>query len=266
MLREKIATLRKFSRPFGFTREVLNDLAAQRRKKEAEARLELLLQFESLGENCELGMVQQAFDAHPIGLFRWSGITLPHLADALDSDLQGIGEPEHTDIYWDDIYGEYYFRDLRYGMYTHTKMFQKDYSLEEVRQLLVVRSRRLREKLIEDLQEGRKIFVFQSSSELAASEAPRLHAAVRRIGASAELLFVTPDRGGGKVGAVERVAPGLMFGFLDQVGFDGDRQPHWAISWQVWLSILASAAAACGRPPSRLATADITSLDLPKSF
>ncbi len=211
-------------------------------------------------------MVQEAFDTNPIGLFRWSGITLAHLTAALNSDLQGIGEPEHTEIYWDDIFGEYYFKDLRYGMYTHTKMFRREYSLEEVSRLLIVRSKRLREKLVEDLEEGHKLFVFQSASEADIAEVGRLHEAVRRIGPSAELLFVTPFRGDGEVGHVRRIGPGLMFGFLDRVGFEGCRKPHWAISWQVWLSILASAARACGRPVPRMATADITSLDLPKSF
>ncbi len=191
---------------------------------------------------------------------------LPHLAAALNSDLQGIGDPEYTEIYWDDVHGEYYFKDLRYGMYTHTKMFQKDYSLEEVEKLLIVRSRRLREKLIEDLQEGQKIFVFQSGSEFNDAEMRRLHEAIRRIGPSAELLYVTPFQGEGRVGAVRRIEPGLMIGFLDRVGFDGSRQPYWSISWQTWLSVLASAATSCGHHVPKSATADITSLDLPKSF
>ena len=244
----------------------VHDLSARRRQREAQARVELLLQFESLGDNCELGMVQQAFDANPLGLFRWSGITLPLLTAALNHGLQGIGEPEHTEIYWDDIYGEYYFRDLRYGMYTHTKMFQKDYSLDEVRKLLAVRSLRLREKLMEDLQDGQKIFVFQSGADLDMADVRGLHQVIRRIGPSAELLFVRPAQSGETIGAVKRVEPGLMVGFLDRVGFEADRQPHWAISWQVWLSVLSSAAATCGRRAPKAATADITTLDLPKSF
>ena len=236
-----------------------------REVERASARVRLLMQFESLGENCELGFVQQAFGANPLGLFRWSGISLPDLVAALDSDLDGIGEPEHTSIYWDETFGEYYFRDLRYGMYTHTRMFRRDYSLEAVQGLLRVRTRRLREKLVEDLQEGEKIFVFQSRPYPDPAEMQGLHKAISRFSPSAELLFVMPAADGKDVGTVRRVAPGLMLGFLDRSGFDEFNEPHWRISYQVWLCVLAAAARRCGRRVSRSATAATSALDLPRS-
>ena len=238
------------------------DLDPQR-AEEAAARIELLVQFESLGENCELGFVQEHLGARPIGLFRWSGIDLDPLVTALNSDLAGIGEPEHTELYNDDVVGEYYVRDLRYGMPTHTGMFTKDHSAEDVRKLLCVRSRRLREKLIEDLEEAAKIFVFQSKAAVSWTELLRLQAAVGRLGPSAELLFVSPTQDRRRVGAVKRAAPGLLLGYLDRAGFDGS---SWRISYQLWLSILAKTARRCGRNVSRQATADIRSLDLPWTF
>ncbi len=238
----------------------------RRRVAHTEARKDLLMQFESLGENCELGFVQQAFGANPLGLFRWSGIALPDLVYALDSDLDGIGEWEHTSIYWDDTFGEYYFRDLRYGMPSHTGMFQKDYSLEEVRNLLRVRTRRLREKLIEDLQEADKIFVFQSRVNLSLAEMLGLHKAVARFNSSARLLFVMPALDETEIGTVRRAGPGLMLGFLDRSGFDEFNEPHWHISYQVWLSVLAAGARCCGRRVPRSVTADTGGLDLPRSF
>lgn len=261
-----MARLSELAQPLVLARKVSTKLAIEKRRREADARRALLLQFESLGENCELGFVQQVFDAHPLGLFRWSGISLPDLVAALDTDLQGVGEPEHTEIYWDDTFGEYYYRDLRYGMHTHTRMFRKDHPEDKARQLLQVRTLRLCEKLLEDIREAEKIFVFQAATEPAPDEMRRLFGSLQRFNPASKLLFVSAARDAASVGAVRQVEPGLMAGGLDRVGFDGSRRPHWRISYQPWLSILAAAARCCGRRVPRAATADVSGLDIPESF
>ena len=238
-------------------------LSQPRRAVQSVARQSLLRQFESLGENCELGFVQEHLGVHTIGLLRWSGITLENLVIALDSDLAGIGAIENSSIYTDDRNKEYYFKDLRYGLNTHTKMFEHELACDKALRTLCRRTQRLCEKLLEDLEEGRKIFVFQSGAAPSMPDLLRLHVAVRRLGPTAELLCVHPAQSGQRAGGVKRLKPGLMVGTIDQAGFDG---VTWAISYEMWLSLLAKAARLCGRKVPRAATHGLETLDLPRRF
>ncbi len=231
--------------------------------EQATAREHLLKQFESLGENCELGFVQEHLGAYPIGLFRWSGIDLEHLITALDTDLAGIGAVENSAIYSDDTFREYYFRDTRYGMHTHTKMFEHDLAADKAMDTLCKRTRRLCEKLLEDLSDGEKIFVFQSGARLSPPDLTRLYQAVRRLGPTAELLYVHPADDGQRPGEVKRVQRGLIVGAIDQAGFDG---VTWKISYRLWLELLAETARLCGRKIPKSATAGLAALTLPTSF
>ena len=232
----------------------------ERLAREAAPRIELLMRFESLGENCELGFVQEHLGAHPLGLFRWSGIALPHLIQALETDLAGLGEPEHTVVVTNPVSQEHFTRDLRYGMDTHTGLLAPDTAAEEVMTLFGRRAARLKEKLLDDLLEGEKTFVFQAAQPPPRAEMLRLHAAVRRHGPSAELLFIHPAESAEAIGQVERIEPGLMIGRIDRAGLDG---MTWTISYPVWLDLLAKAARLRGVHVPPDATASLAGLDLP---
>ena len=54
----------------------------------------LALQFESLGDNCELGLVQRRAGVEPLGLLRFAGAPLRRLITALDARFEGIDDPE----------------------------------------------------------------------------------------------------------------------------------------------------------------------------
>ncbi len=49
----------------------------------------MLEKLQSLGENCELGFVQRAAGAEPLGLFRWANTPLPNLLAALEASFEG---------------------------------------------------------------------------------------------------------------------------------------------------------------------------------
>ena len=205
--------------------------------EEAARRGQITSRFESLGENCELGFVQEHHGTHPLGLFRWSGITLDNLVTALDTDLAGIGDPEFTRVEVNTAIGEYYVRDARYGMTTHTMMYQHQHGAEEVLKIFCTRAKRLREKMLDDLQEANKIFVFQTGDPVPEPELRRLHGSLRRLGPSAEMLYVRPAADE-VAGSVARVEPGLLAGYIDRSGFDGT---SWTISYDLWLEMMGAA-------------------------
>ena len=73
----------------------------------------LLMRFESLGQNCEFGLVQRRYKAEPLGLFRWASTASAALTAILEADMQGIGAPEYTAVHWKS--SEYLVRDPRYN-------------------------------------------------------------------------------------------------------------------------------------------------------
>jgi tetratricopeptide (TPR) repeat protein len=112
-------------------RLVLNELGrfteADRGFEEALSRLapdksraDLFLRFESLGDNCEFGVVQRYFGADPLGLLRFTHTPPDLLRDALDAKFLGVGEPENTVLFGNR--GEWITQDTRYLMAMHTQL------------------------------------------------------------------------------------------------------------------------------------------------
>ena len=57
---------------------------------------DLVLQFESLGDNCEFGLVQRKAGAEPLGLLRFSSAPLPRLVRALRERFDGLTDPANV--------------------------------------------------------------------------------------------------------------------------------------------------------------------------
>src|SRR3954447_2564614 len=91
---------------------------------------ELVLRFESIGDNCELGLVQRLAGAEPLGLLRFAGAPLRNVLRALDARLEGIGDPRHIRIQAEN--GEYMVKLTRYDFYYHAHVSVGDMSPEAV--------------------------------------------------------------------------------------------------------------------------------------
>ena len=78
---------------------------------------DLVLQFESLGDNCEFGLVQRRVGAEPLGLFRFAGAPLRHVLRAMGAHFDGMAEPEHVRVQPEN--GEYMIKLAKYDFIYH---------------------------------------------------------------------------------------------------------------------------------------------------
>ena len=188
---------------------------------------EFMLQFESLGDNCEFGVVQRHFGAEPLGLLRFTSTPLGLLAAALESRLEGVGDPANTDL--KVFNGEYMTTDKRLHMAMHT--FIRETGDDREKRLVSVcrRLRFLRDKLLADLTEANKIFVYSCTEPLDDEAIQPLWRAIRTYGDNRLLLVRVADNANPS-GSVRRLAEGFMAGYIDKLDVA-------APSVDVWLDV-----------------------------
>lgn len=176
---------------------------------------DLMLRFESLGQNCEFGLVQRQCQAEPLGLLRFSSTPLPRLLDALEARFDGMGAPEATSISLGSNGREYMVTDGRFGFVYHAWVNAGEMSPEDLQRREARRVPFLVRKLLEDLEGGEKIFVFKGMGAVPEEEAFPLAMAIRRYGPNT-LLFVTLADAAHRAGTVEARAPGFLVGYIDR--------------------------------------------------
>lgn len=171
-----------------------------------------LRRFDSLGTNCELALAQRHYGVElPLGLLRWSGTTYPQLLNGLETRFDRLGDPATTQVLWGTT--DYRLHTPYLRMHTTTIEHSDEAAVAEILTAGCATLRLLRRKLLSDIAEARRIFVFASPEQgFGQPEMRRLYAALRRIG-PASLLCVTQRSGGH---GVERLADGLYAGYLDR--------------------------------------------------
>ena len=102
--------------------------------------------------------------AEPIGLLRWSNMTAKSLAEALETEFDGVGSPKETVLDYikhQDGHLEYATANRRLGMEMHTWVASDQVPYDKMFEDSCKRLTLLRRKLIEDLRGGQKLFVFK---------------------------------------------------------------------------------------------------------
>jgi hypothetical protein len=168
---------------------------------------ELMFKFESLGQNCEFGLVQRRCEAEPLGLLRFASTPLPHLLAALEGDFEGLGAPEAVTVQVSANGQEYMVADRRYGLLYHAWVRVGEMAPEDVRARETRRLPILVRKLREDLDAAEKIFVFKGMGPVPEDEVMPLVAAIRRYGPNTLMLANLADAQHPS-GTVERRGPG----------------------------------------------------------
>ncbi|MGC1301567.1 MAG: hypothetical protein WA840_04250 [Caulobacteraceae bacterium] len=212
------------------------------------SKIELLSQFESLGDNCEFANFQKSAGVDQPGLFKWMDTSVPGLVATLANELAGVDDIANLELKAAHD-GEYLLHHRLFGSASHTfarvasddpgKVLQREH-----RRLIM-----LRRKFLEDVHAARRTYVFRSLRPVTQCEASSLLAALRRKGPNT-LLWVRPALEPIHVGRVQRMNDGLLVADIDSLATYEN-----GMTWtsQHWLPILDKARAlAAPVPPDRL--------------
>jgi hypothetical protein len=172
---------------------------------------ELVLAFESLGDNCEFGMLQRHVGVEPLGLLRFAGAPLRDLIRALNTRFAGIADPDRIRIEPEN--GEYMVRLAACNFTRHADVKIGEMAPEVVHRQQCRVIRFLANKLIEDLENPGKILIFRQNEPLSAGDLVDLRIALADYGPNT-LLWVQEACIGHPPGSVEVVDDRMMVGYV----------------------------------------------------
>ncbi|NEU13238.1 hypothetical protein G3T14_14005 [Methylobacterium sp. BTF04] len=173
---------------------------------------DLVQAFESVGDNCEFGLVQRYCGAEPLGLFRFSSAPIANLVHALETDFSEYGGADDLEVLVAAT-GRLYCRSRRYGFAYNTSDFVGTTQPAAIHRREVGKVAYLKRRLLEDLAEGEKVFVRKGDAEEEPDAVAALARAVRRHGPGQLLAVRRPDREA-LAGTVTRHDATLMIGHI----------------------------------------------------
>lgn len=193
--------------------------------------------MQSLGFNCEFGLVQRRAGAEPLGLLRFATSPLPALLAGLGARFDGIGDPAWMDLTEVPFAPgsnscEWIVRDRRFGFVFHTWIRTSEASRDEIERLFSRRLGFLARKLVEDLEDAEKLFVYQDRTIAAPQQGEALLRALRRYGDN-RLLLVMADPS--RVGEIAPGPDGLLLGFVGRLTETGAAN---RFDWPDWSRLL----------------------------
>lgn len=207
---------------------------------------DLMLMFESIGNNCEFGITQRSFGAEPLGLLRFGEVpTFEFLMQSLQDKFEGVGEPQNTrgDI---GFAGEHVIYSTKGFRMMHTYVYgSANRPLEQTVKEMLPRLRYLRRRLIETLTDGSKILVYKRWPDVKDEQIQQLHGALSAYGDN-RLLCVRQPSEAHKAGEVYRFSDRVVIG---HVPFPEYLSPGVPSDMKSWLSVCMQARAILGDPP-----------------
>ncbi len=190
--------------------------------------------FESIGHNCEFGLVQRGFEAEPIGLLRFVMMVTHALVEGVMKRFEGVGNPATTRVFVSDPpESEFKVHEQTYYLWFATGRTPADTTAETLHAEQCRRLAFLQRKFVEDLAEGHKIYVVTRPEIMTEAEALALYCALSVHGPNTLLWTVHGDSA--RAGQVDRLRPGFLLGHLGQV------DDIYYAQWDAWLSVMANA-------------------------
>ena len=191
--------------------------------------------FESLGDDCELGAVQNKLGLEPQGLFRWGAAPIEILNKLLNNGFEDFAKLEHCELkllpY--NNFSMYDFFEHKYGFHMHT-FIAPDASNDASTVLAkyCARSQFLKRKLLEDLESAEKIFVYKAK-EIEDAEIHALSQALRSYGPN-RLLVIQEAAISDNKEKIQRVNDYILKGYIGK--FDVSAKSNWH-EWKVLLDL-----------------------------
>jgi hypothetical protein len=197
-------------------------------------RAELAMRVESLGDNCEVGMVQRELGAEPLGLFRFASTTPESVVAALENHLEGIGRQGSLTLSLLGEQQEYMVTDNQYGLLYHTWLFARDIDSHQVLEREYGRMAFLARKFLDETTRGEKVFVYRDHGNMQSIMEKRMHAALQKLGPN-HLLIVRTANAGNPPGTFHARPNGPSHAWVEYKG------PDWWMISETWIETLVSA-------------------------
>lgn len=204
---------------------------------------DLVMRFESCGDNCEFGLLQRKVGTERMALLRYAGVAdVWALADAIENRFDGFAEGDALHIH---PFGPEWMAAIpAQRMNFHTGRIIADIAEDRIRTEERRKLQFLAQKFVDDIEDGIKIFVYRTLRDGRGGAdgmkgMDRLFAAMRSIG-PARLLWVNEADAAHPAGSVRQVRDGLFHGYVERLA------PHhdaFATDPEGWLALLGNAAA-----------------------
>ena len=182
---------------------------------------DILGRFQSLGDNCEFGLVQRWAGAEPSDLLRFASFHAPVedrlrlTTEALAAGFEGLGNPASVVCELRDEYRprQYAVWETGWNLLYHPERTENEISAAALhaQQVRILPFRR--RKLLDDLKAAHRIFVWKSDAPADEADIRALLACLSRYGPN-RLLWVRPVHGDKPPGHAEDAGGGLIKGFV----------------------------------------------------
>jgi hypothetical protein len=206
--------------------------------------------FESLGNDCEFGNVQRKLGQEPLGLLRFASLPLDKLTTLLNNGFARFAQADRCELRLAHMGAQmqYDLYDREYGYEMHTFIAaDKTTDMATVLARFCARVQFLRRKLLEDLHDGEKIFIYKAPT-ISTVEAKRLSQALQRHGPNRLLVVqIRPRTSGEQGGRLLKVNDRLVMGYLERFDVHVTDLPH----LQEWKELLDATLAALAAKPRR---------------
>ena len=191
----------------------------------------LVTRFESLGDNCELGLLHREFGAERLGLFRFAGINIHPLIAAIQNRFDGFATPDDLNLRLQG--GEWLAVSRRYDFEFHTHRFVDTVTEDQVRELESRHLQFLVRLFLEDVEDASKIFVWrngQRGNTQPEEGMVELYQTLRAIG-PVRVLWITLADDDHPHGTVIQRDEGLFRGYIDTLAAYETATTYSTSSW-----------------------------------
>ena len=198
----------------------------------------LLMAFESVGHDCEFGLLQRQHGIEPLGLFRFSGQPHRLAIEAIHSQFEAFRDPASIEVTSAPPASEHIIFVRPYGMWFHTHIDQSSASVEQVAEQQRKRLLFLGRKFIEDVREASKIFVLKDDKLPCDAQSLAVFTTLSQFGPITMVCVRQADLHHPS-GSLEVIRPGLYYGYITEFGIPGVALPR---SSDDWLTLCRAAA------------------------